>query len=97
MRWTMDDEQLINISDLIAQLSDGNIGALTVLTKIFKWDVKRFFELGCIMQDMNIPGWWVWLAYKEYAEFDLELTCRAIIKHPDEFMKLVERDSSNQY
>ena len=56
----------------IVVMSEGNPGATTVLVKFVQDDIMGLFDI-LNLDDMNIRGSQIWLAYKDYCGEDMEL------------------------
>lgn len=74
-----------DIAETVAQLSEGNPGALTFLLDTLKSkSPESVFVFILNLDDMNIRGSQIWLGYKHYCKFD-----------SNKFIKLVNNRDSN--
>lgn len=66
--------------DLIAQMSEGNPGAMTVLVGLMK--VPNLKPPGPLfllhLDDMNIRGSQIWVGYKDYCKEDMPAFAKAV-------------------
>jgi hypothetical protein len=62
-----------DLSDLIMQMSQGNIGAVSVLVKLFE-DVDPMTALPDVLHldDMNMRGPQIWVGYNDYCGQNIE-------------------------
>lgn len=68
-----------SVLDMLVLISEGNPGAATVLSRIMnKYDAgaMSIFDL----DDMNIRGTQVWVAFKDVCNEDLDMLCERIKK-----------------
>ena len=70
--------------DVIIKLSEGNPGAVTVLTALLAEDYDRNFLLILTLDDMNIRGSQIWVGFKDHCNSDMDWFKRAIAtRDPD--------------
>lgn len=77
-----------NIKDNIVSMSDGNPGAITVLTQIVNTDPDPR-ELFKTLDEMNIYGPRVWLGYKDYCSEDVDKFINCIVEQDEEMVDLI--------
>lgn len=53
--------------EIIIDLAEGNFGALRVLTELAIHHTEEFSPLALLLEDMNIRGSQLWLAYSHFA------------------------------
>lgn len=58
-------------TDVIFKLSEGNPGAVNVLMQLFQDGPTGFLNILCL-DDMNMRGPQIWVAFKDFAGEDLE-------------------------
>lgn len=78
-----------NLQEMIVKLAEGNPGGLTVLMELYKEQ-----EIGVIgtflhLDDMNIRGSQLWVAYKDYCKKDLSKLISAVESRDPEMVKTV--------
>ena len=69
----------------IVEMAEGNIGAIRVLTDLCQPDLMMGFMTILGLDDMNIRGPQIWIAFKDYCGQDIE-KLRAVIKARDPAM-----------
>jgi hypothetical protein len=81
-----------SVRDIMTKMSEGNPGALTVLVKLYKehGDKGIFTMLG--MDDMNIRGSQIWLAYKDHCGEDLGKLVEAVQARDSDMVETVNRE-----
>lgn len=77
-----------SIKDNIISMSDGNPGAITVLTQMVKEDPDPR-ELFNTLDDMNMYGPRLWLGYKDYCEEDISDFIDCIVSQDEEMVDLI--------
>lgn len=70
-------------------LSQGNPGAATVLGKLSEHSITKADEVMQALDKMNLFGPRIWLAYKDYAEKDLDVFITAVLSSDPELIELV--------
>jgi len=77
-----------SVFDMLILMSEGNPGASTVLSQLMnKYDAGalRVFDL----DDMNIRGPQIWVAYKNYCNCDIDMFCECIKKRDSSIVDAV--------
>ena len=86
------------LRDVVIDMSEGNPGALQVLMDLLS-DPTGFVLL-MTLDDMNIRGTQVWIAFKDYAKEDMAVFIEAIRTRKQEMVDVVnlegERGNHNQ-
>ena len=82
----------MSLMDIMVTLSEGNPGAVTVLTEIVK--VNPTFGIMELLHfdDMNMRGSQIWVAYKDYCGCDIEKLREAIKARDTEMIEVVNRE-----
>jgi basic membrane lipoprotein Med (substrate-binding protein (PBP1-ABC) superfamily) len=78
-----------SIEDNIISLSQGNPGAVTVLTSAVKRDKSEAVMLFNDLADMNMYGPRIWLGYKDYSGEDLDAFIDAVRSQEEEMVELI--------
>lgn len=78
-----------SIEDNIISLSQGNPGAVTVLTSAVKQDKSEAVMLFNDLADMNMYGPRIWLGYKDYSGEDLDAFTDAVRSQEEEMVELI--------
>jgi len=76
-----------NTRDVLVTLSEGNPGALRVLMQLLAREGGSLDLLH--LDDMNIRGTQVWVAFKDFAKEDLDTFVTAIRKRDPEMIRVV--------
>ena len=79
---TPDKEFMIR---LVGEMSEGNPGAITVMTEMIKKDLLSGMASIFIIDDMNIRGSQIWICYKDVCNCDI-----------DKLMKMLADDTERQ-
>jgi hypothetical protein len=77
-----------SIEDNIVSLSDGNPGAVTVLTQIVQNDPDPR-EIFNTLDDMNIYGSRIWLGYKDYCGEDIGNFIDCVVAQEEDMVELI--------
>lgn len=82
--------------ELMMAMSEGNPGALMVMTELAKrWGPLATSVLIVVLDKMNIRGSQIWVAYKDFADGQLDRLAMAIAqKDPEMVAKVNEACSS---
>jgi len=64
--------------DALIKMSDGNPGALTVMMDMFKAEGADAIVLLCHLDDMDIAGQYIWIAYKDVYKQNITKLCQMI-------------------
>lgn len=87
----MTDREEISLSDptvdVLATLSDGNPGALRTLSELGSPVWWLHFD------DMNMRGPQIWIAYKHYAQFDLDKLKEGLRDRDPEMVRVVNDEA----
>lgn len=81
-----------NTKDVLVTLAEGNPGALRVLMQLLAGDGGLFDLLH--LDDMNIRGTQVWVAFKDFAKEDLAAFRVAIRKRDPEMIRVVNAEGA---
>ncbi len=69
-----EQKNVISLNDTIlsatTKMAEGNPGALTILMEILKKEMGKITILH--LDDLQIRGWKIWYAFKDYCHQDLE-------------------------
>jgi len=80
-----------SVFDMLMLMSEGNPGASTVLSQLmYKYDAGalRVFDL----DDMNIRGPQIWVAYKDHCNCDIDMFCERIKKRDSTIVDTVNAE-----
>lgn len=80
----------MSFQDLIILMSEGNPGAATVLMMLFP--VAESLSTILSLDDMNIRGSQIWVAYKDFAGKDMEKFLKAVRDRDPEMVAVVNRE-----
>lgn len=75
--------------DLMVTMAEGNPGAVRVMIDILSQQGEEGYFTILILNDMNIRGSQLWIAYKDYAEEDLEVFVKAVWERSQEMVDVV--------
>lgn len=78
------------VMDLLILLSEGNPGALRVLAQLFERD-GGFIDV-LHLDDMNIRGSQVWVAFKDFAKEDWATFTKAIRERNQDMIRAVNEE-----
>lgn len=84
----------LNVKEVIAEMSEGNPGALTTMMKLYQSGMDY-----CIagLYLMNMRGPQIWVAYKYWAEFDLEKLSKGIMERDQAMIDFVNDQMGEDY
>lgn len=71
----------------LVEMSENNTGGLTVLMELMK-DLDGIFYI-CLLDEMNIRGTQIWVAYKKHAKQSIETLKDSIKKKDGEMLRVV--------
>ncbi len=80
-----------SVLDMLLLMAEGNPGAATVLSQIMnKYDAgaMRIFDL----DDMNIRGSQIWVAFKDVCNEDLDVLCEKLRKRDPSMVEAVNKE-----
>ncbi len=80
-----------NLRDIIIQMSEGNPGALSVLMKLNEHDTGFLDILG--LDDMNIRGSQIWVAYKDHCDENISGLIQCINNRDADMIQTVNKNS----
>ncbi len=82
----------MGLMDMITTMSEGNPGAVSVLAQISNKDpvMGGFMEL-LSLDDMNIRGTQIWVAYKDFAKEDIDIFLEAVKKRDSKMVDEVNK------
>lgn len=75
--------------DAILLLAEGNPGAVGVLARLVKGEEGASFVDALHLDDMNIRGTQIWIAFKDFAKEDLAVFVKAIRERNAEMIRVV--------
>lgn len=80
---------MMNIQEMIITMTEGNPGALGVLTGM----IINTNRLHCILHldDMNMRGSQIWIAYKNYCDNNMEKFVDCVQKRDPEMVAMVNK------
>jgi len=81
---------------LITSMSDGNIGALTVIDTMMTKDPEMLFTDLLSLDDMNIRGSQLYVGYNDFAGRDINKFIAAIRSRSQEMVDVINRECGNQ-
>lgn len=76
-----------DMKEAIVQMSEGNPGAINVLIQLMK-DPMEFIDI-LNLDDMNMRGSQIWIAYKDHCKEDIEALRKAIRDRDPEMVATV--------
>jgi hypothetical protein len=79
------------LTDLMISMSEGNPGAITIMTSMMKEDPVHGILLILNLDDMNIRGTQIWIGYKDYCGEDIEKFMEAIKKRDPAMVDVINR------
>lgn len=85
-----------NIEEIITEMSEGNPGALTVLTQIVEdKDPIRFMNFAMKLDSLGMYGSDIWLGYKDHCDQDVEKYHELVMDGDQELIDYVENYPDN--
>tara|TARA_R110000796_G_scaffold229663_6_gene347095 strand:+ start:3447 stop:3773 length:327 start_codon:yes stop_codon:yes gene_type:complete len=78
-----------SMMDVICKLSEGNPGATSVLAMIAKEGGDSAIIMMLTLDDMNMRGPQIWLAYKDHCGEDIGKLAKALFERDPEMVKTV--------
>lgn len=91
----MSERKEISISgslmETIVLLSEGNPGAVTVLAQIIKEKGQEGLFVILDLDDMNIRGSQIWIAYSDYCDQDIDKLIQACESRDEQMVELVNK------
>lgn len=88
----------IDLTDWATCMSEGNPGALTVLIALMKRDSTGAGLMEILsLDDMNIRGAQIWIAYKDHCKGDIELLAQKIKERDKNMIATVNREAGPDY
>ena len=82
--------------DVIAKMSEGNPGGLTVMMKIIENDpVCGVFDI-LHLDDMNIWGSQIWIGFKDYCNQDIDVFIEKIRARDPDMVKYINEESARE-
>ena len=82
------------ITDIMQKMGENNPGAITLIRKIMD-DPMGLFTL-LTMNDMNIRGYQIWVAYKDYCRQDYDLFFKSINSRDKQMIRAVNIESARR-
>ena len=82
-----------SVLDMLLLMSEGNLGAAIVLSRIMnKYDAgaMSIFDL----DDMNIRGAQIWVAFKDVCNEDLDMLCEKLKKRDPSMVEAINKEMS---
>jgi len=85
----------MKVLDILMIMSEGNPGAISVMTQVLNEMEQMEGLLGCILNldDMNIRGSQIWIAYKDHCEQNLKLFIKLVKKRDQDMIDHVNQGS----
>ena len=77
------------LSDTAVTMSEGNAGAATVIGQVLQNDPEKGLLDLLRINDMNMRGPQIWVAYKDHCGQDLEQFLNAVRSHDEAMIKTV--------
>lgn len=78
-----------SMMDIIVKMSEGNLGALTVLTTIIETEKEKGLLTILHLDDMNIRGEQIWLGFKDHCGEDINEFIECTTKRNKEMLKTI--------
>lgn len=82
------------VMDMLMVMSEGNPGAITVLSEMLKSDEALGFFLILGLDDMNIRGTQVWIGYKDYCGQDINKFIEATKNRDPEMVRVINQEGA---
>lgn len=86
----------MNTYEIIELMSERNPGGLNVLMQILQADPVNGIFTCLSLDDMNIRGSMIWVAYKDFAGEKLDVLVAAIKARSQEMVTVVNREAINE-
>lgn len=87
----------MTIVDALVVMSEGNPGSITVMTSIMNEDPVTGFMKIMELDDMNIRGEQIWVAYKGYCESDITKLVKCITERSKAMVAKVNEQCLERY
>jgi len=88
----------LDITDWAMCMSEGNPGALSVLLQLMELDADGAGLMAILhLDDMNIRGSQIWIAYKDHCDQNIEVLAEKIRNRDKEMIATVNRKSGPDY
>lgn len=78
-----------NVMEIVAKMSEGNPGALSIMMEILKEDPEMGIMQLLFLDDMNIWGTQIWYGYKYYCDSDIKKFIECIKIRDPEMVKII--------
>lgn len=86
----------MTIQEVVSEMSEGNQGAISVMMMILEKEPMRgIFDI-LSMDDMNIRGPQIWLAFKDFAGQDLDKMLKAVRERDPQMVTIININFPNQ-
>lgn len=84
-----------DVFDGLSKLSEGNPGAASVLAKMLTADdfISGSMALA-YLDEMNIRGYQIWVAYKDYCGENIDLLIKSIIGNDERMLKCINIETA---
>lgn len=81
-----------SLQDVVAKMSDGNPGAISVMVQMLDPDPMDAFGLLLSMDDMGMRGPAVWIGYKDYCNQDMAAFKKAVKDRDPAMLDLIRKN-----
>ena len=85
-----------DIMSVILKMSEGNPGALSVITEIIKVGGDTGFMEILNLDDMNIRGGQIWFGYNDFAGGDLDIFRAAIMERSQAMVDRINESNNRE-
>lgn len=85
-----------SVQDNIADMSQGNPGALEAMMSMMESDKERGILALHTLDRMNMYGSRIWIAYKDYCDKDVEKFLDSIFNQDEEMVDLINEYQNNE-
>ena len=83
------DFATLSMTDVLVEMAEGNVGAVTVLARLANGEADGSFMDALHLDDMNIRGSQVWVAYKDFAKEDFAVFVNAVRQRDPAMIRVV--------
>ena len=85
-----------NTMDILFKMSEGNPGAMAVMNQIIQVQSGKGVFTILELDDMNIRGSQIWIAYKDHCQEDIQKFIKLINKRDQDLVNTVNQNYSTE-
>ena len=81
-----------DVQTMVGIMSEGNIGAVTVLMRLLEKDAVRGMIYILDLDDMNIRGTQIWIGYKDHCGQDVDKFKKCLSNRDQEMVDVINKE-----